>query len=162
MSRIARRRASFASRSLANAAALAVGPCSSGSLQDGHRFANPGLPGFSSNSLPQTAQTLIGNAISSTCFHHKTGSDLRGTSVVPEWVPARFPGISLSLLFSLLAALPFTLRAWLLIAGSSFLLPAASASPPHFAPEPSTRWPPRRRRRPMQRPLHRSRKLLWR
>lgn len=35
----------------------------SSSLHSGQRLAKPGLPGFSSNSSPQTAQTLIGYAI---------------------------------------------------------------------------------------------------
>ncbi len=33
----------------------------SSSLHDGQRFAKPGLPGFNSNSSPQTAHVLIGN-----------------------------------------------------------------------------------------------------
>ncbi len=32
----------------------------SSSLHDGQRLAKPGLPGFSSNSSPQTAQVLMG------------------------------------------------------------------------------------------------------
>ena len=32
----------------------------SSSLQSGQRLANPGLPGLSSNSSPQTTQVLIG------------------------------------------------------------------------------------------------------
>lgn len=35
----------------------------SSALQSGQRFAKPGLSGLSSNSSPQTLQTLIGNAI---------------------------------------------------------------------------------------------------
>jgi len=35
-------------------------PEDSSSLHSGQRFANPGLPGFSSNSSPQTTQVLIG------------------------------------------------------------------------------------------------------
>jgi hypothetical protein len=33
------------------------------SLHSGQRLANPGFPGFSSNSSPQATQVLIGNAI---------------------------------------------------------------------------------------------------
>jgi len=37
-----------------------VWPLVSSSLQSGQRLANPGLPGLSSNSSPQTTQVLIG------------------------------------------------------------------------------------------------------
>ena len=39
---------------------LETGSALSGSLQDGQRLANPGLPGRNSNSSPQTAQVLMG------------------------------------------------------------------------------------------------------
>lgn len=57
---MARLLASFTSgsrRSLGEASAA------SGSLQDGQRFAKPGLSGFSSNSSEQTAQVLTGKGI---------------------------------------------------------------------------------------------------
>ena len=66
-SRIAFLRASFASASDLRSSALipffAAGPSASGSLHAGHRLANPGFPGFNSNSSEQTTQTLIGKAI---------------------------------------------------------------------------------------------------
>lgn len=56
-------RASFNSRS-GPSAALPPEPARpwSSSLHDGQRLANPGLPGFNSNSSEQTTQTLIGKA----------------------------------------------------------------------------------------------------
>jgi hypothetical protein len=60
-----RRRSAFAPLSPfhPSASALAAGPAASSSLHDGQRFANPGFPGFNSNSSPHTTQILIGNAI---------------------------------------------------------------------------------------------------
>lgn len=61
------RRASFASlallRSSASMRRLSEGAASSVSVHSGQRLAKPGLSGFSSNSSPHKAQTLIGNAI---------------------------------------------------------------------------------------------------
>lgn len=66
---MASRRAALAPLSDFSTSAGFAFASASSSLQDGHRFANPGLPGFSSNSSPQTAQVLIGNAI---IFSYKT------------------------------------------------------------------------------------------
>ncbi len=61
------RRSSFASFSDLRSSALIPGfffeSALSSSLHAGQRLANPGLPGFSSNSSEQMAQTLIGNAM---------------------------------------------------------------------------------------------------
>jgi hypothetical protein len=57
---MARRRAAFNSLFLVLRSDALDSSDSSGSLHDGQRLANPGLPGFNSNSSPQTAQTLIG------------------------------------------------------------------------------------------------------
>ena len=54
---------SSAPRSSALIPFFSAGPSTSGSLHAGHRLANPGFPGFNSNSSEQTTQTLIGNAI---------------------------------------------------------------------------------------------------
>src|SRR5271155_2367502 len=64
---MASRRAALASASVLRWSAsfrslVAVSPDSS-TLQSGHRFANPGLSGFSSNSSEQIAQTLMGKAM---------------------------------------------------------------------------------------------------
>lgn len=59
-------RASFASLSLSRPLPCVLDFAESSasfSLHSGQRFANPGLSGFSSNSSPQIAQVLIGNAI---------------------------------------------------------------------------------------------------
>jgi hypothetical protein len=58
--RIASRRAEFAPLSPFHWSADFPESPSSCSLHDGHRFANPGLPGFSSNSSPHTTQVLTG------------------------------------------------------------------------------------------------------
>ena len=65
---MARRRSAFASlsalRSTASSWGLAVeSSTTSGTLHAGHRLANPGLSGLSSNSSEQTTQVLIGKAI---------------------------------------------------------------------------------------------------
>jgi len=64
---IASRRAAFTSLSLrrSSASMLSFDSASfcSASVQSGHRFANPGLSGFNSNSSEQITQTLIGNAM---------------------------------------------------------------------------------------------------
>ena len=64
---MARLRASFASfadlRSSASMRCCVSPSVASGVLHSGHRFAKPGLSGFSSNSSEQIVQTLIGNAI---------------------------------------------------------------------------------------------------
>jgi len=57
---MARRRAAFNSLFFVLRSGALDSSDSSGSLHDGQRLANPGLPGFNSNSSPQTAQTLIG------------------------------------------------------------------------------------------------------
>src|SRR5580693_5944441 len=44
---------------------FAPGSACGGSLHAGQRLAKPGLPGFSSNSSEQTAQTLMGYAMRS-------------------------------------------------------------------------------------------------
>jgi hypothetical protein len=69
-SRIAFRRAAFTSlaalRPTGSRWFSAAVPVASGSLHEGQRFANPGLPGLSSNSSEQMTQILIGNGI---CFN---------------------------------------------------------------------------------------------
>lgn len=64
---MALRRSAFASASALRSSALRCrfswSFSASGSLHSGHRFANPGLPGFNSNSSPQTTQVLIGKLI---------------------------------------------------------------------------------------------------
>ena len=60
---MALRRAAFPSRSVLFCLLPEMGSSESGSLQAGQRFAKPGLPGLSSNSSPQTVQTLMGNGI---------------------------------------------------------------------------------------------------
>src|SRR5579872_139766 len=62
MSRIALRRAALSSVSPLARLELGLSD-SSGSLHAGQRLAKPGLPGFSSNSSPQTAQVRIGNGM---------------------------------------------------------------------------------------------------
>src|SRR5579862_6166365 len=57
---MARRRTAFNSGFLLSRSDCCALSDSSGSLHDGQRLANPGLPGFNSNSSPQTAQILIG------------------------------------------------------------------------------------------------------
>jgi hypothetical protein len=73
---MARRRASFTSlevsRSSASIPGLDLLPVSSGSLHAGQWVANPGLPGFNSNSSPQTAQMRIGNAITPTFYNRRS------------------------------------------------------------------------------------------
>ena len=68
--RIAFRRSAFTPASLVSIpptlARLAASAAASGALHSGHRFANPGLSGRSSNSSSQTTQTFHGNAI----LHH--------------------------------------------------------------------------------------------
>src|SRR5882672_8812693 len=60
-------RAAFTSlallRSSASTERLSLEEADSSTLQSGQRLAKPGLSGFSSNSSPQTAQALMGNAI---------------------------------------------------------------------------------------------------
>src|SRR5579859_6579736 len=56
---------------------LAPGPWGSSSLQLGHRFAKPGLLGFSSNSSEQTTHTFTGNAI------HLYGTPILHWNVTP-------------------------------------------------------------------------------
>lgn len=68
MSRMARRRRALTSDSILRSIGSVTGredsdSDDSGSLQEGHRLANPGLPGRNSNSSPQTTQVLIGNAM---------------------------------------------------------------------------------------------------
>gem|GEM_PF-2105934 len=60
---MALRRAAFPSRSVLCRSPPEMGPSESGSLHAGQRLAKPGLPGLSSNSSPQTVQTLMGNGI---------------------------------------------------------------------------------------------------
>ena len=66
------RRASLAStalrRSSASIVCLVAGPASSGVLQAGQRLAKPGLPGLSSNSSEQMAQTLTGKGIQTSWY----------------------------------------------------------------------------------------------
>ena len=57
---MASRRAAFACLSLFNTSVDFVVASDSSSLHSGQRLANPGLPGLSSNSSPQTTQVLIG------------------------------------------------------------------------------------------------------
>src|SRR3954464_14507196 len=61
---MASRRAAFAPLSDFNGSAgFDAAPAESSSLHSGQRLAKPGFPGFSSNSSPQTTQTLIGYAM---------------------------------------------------------------------------------------------------
>jgi hypothetical protein len=65
ISRIAFRRAALTSAlsSKASSRCSALASASSSTLHSGHRFANPGLSGFNSNSSEQILQTLIGKGI---------------------------------------------------------------------------------------------------
>jgi hypothetical protein len=74
--RIASRRAALAPLSPFSGSADFAPASVSSSLHDGHRFANPGFPGFNSNSSPQTTQTLIGYDTQSTPMILKAGLDL--------------------------------------------------------------------------------------
>lgn len=73
------RRASFASLSTlrwsASVAGFDLGSAASSSLHDGQRLANPGLPGFSSNSSPQATQILIGYGIAEHLQFYRMCSD---------------------------------------------------------------------------------------
>ena len=60
---MASRRAAFAPLSVLRTSVDFDFSSDSSSLQAGQRLAKPGLPGFNSNSSPQTAQTLMGNAM---------------------------------------------------------------------------------------------------
>ena len=57
---MASRRAALALLSVLSGSAEFDPASASSSLQDGQRFANPGFPGFNSNSSPQTTHFLIG------------------------------------------------------------------------------------------------------
>jgi hypothetical protein len=58
---MASRRAAFAPLSDFSGSADLPSAAVSSSLHDGQRLANPGLPGFNSNSSPQATQVLMGN-----------------------------------------------------------------------------------------------------
>lgn len=77
---MASRRASFASLSVfcrsASVLFFAAGPAASSSLHEGHRFANPGLPGFSSNSSPQATQVLMGYGGTIALFYREVSSSV--------------------------------------------------------------------------------------
>ena len=58
--RIASRRAALAPLSALSGSPDFDPELASSSLHDGHRLANPGFPGFNSNSSPQATQVLMG------------------------------------------------------------------------------------------------------
>lgn len=69
---MASRRAAFAPLSVFRTSTDFDFVLDSSSLQAGQRLANPGFPGFNSNSSEQTAQTLIGNPIQILCYNFPT------------------------------------------------------------------------------------------
>jgi hypothetical protein len=81
-SRIASRRAAFASRAFLRSSAsirrLFAGALVSGVLHAGQRSAKPGLSGFNSNSSSQTLQIFMGKAIP---FHDTTLATERSIAV---------------------------------------------------------------------------------
>jgi hypothetical protein len=78
---MASRRAALAPLSVFKASAGFDFVSASSSLHEGHRLANPGLPGFSSNSSPQTTQVLIGNGSIDVSILPRTAK----VSLFPEW-----------------------------------------------------------------------------
>src|SRR5258708_38147603 len=94
-------RAAFRPASAGPEPAGLVADGASSSLQDGQRLAKPGLPGFSSNSSPQTAQTLMGKAMGSPLRNDQENNrrELTRNSYpsVAGKTPQGFPGAFLSI-----------------------------------------------------------------
>src|SRR5580698_5349343 len=72
---MASRRAAFAPLSVFRTSVDFDFVSDSSSLHAGHRLANPGFPGFNSNSSEQTAQTLIGNPMQILCYNSPAPCD---------------------------------------------------------------------------------------